>query len=248
MIFIKLTCTLLITTAIIYARPSLPLKTNKTSTRELIQLILAQDLNTRKFAFSDVIHATTGKEILPLERQNPTHQLITQAIHHATKETNIELSQANSPIQKLRRINEASRYFEELIIKKINLHPELKCSPPTNSKGHQQRSGYPDIHITHTATDGTITHAYLDPKLFEGKSRSSTLRTFYYEPRTHTNKIQHHALHLLIGISHNGIKGQWHFNSSELCDLSRFHVRLKAEFHASNRDLYSKPTLTSPKN
>ena len=97
--------------------------------------------------------------------------------------------------------------------------------------------------ITHTAADGTLSHAYLDPKLYEKKSRASSLRTFYYEPRTHTNKIQYDALHLLIGISHDGNEGAWQFTSSEICDLSHFHVRLKAEFQASNRDLYRKPTL-----
>lgn len=215
----------------------------KTSTHELIQLLLAQDLGTRKFAFTDVIHAATGKKIIPLNGKKPTHQLILKAVRNATKEARNELSSPNSPIRKLRRINEASRYFETLILKKLNQHPELQCGIPINNKGNQQSSGYPDMLITHTAADGTTTHAYLDPKLFEEKSRASSLRTFYYEPRTHTNKIQHNALHLLIGISHDGKEGAWQFIGSEVCDLSHFHVRLKAEFQASNRELYRKPVL-----
>jgi len=216
-------------------------------TRELIQLLLAQDLGTRKFAFPDVVLAATGKKVLPLTLSKSSHQMIYQAIISATKETASELSQEGSPVRKLRRINEASRYFEKLIIQKLDLHPELQCSIPLNNKGNAQRSGYPDLLITHTNHDGIKTHAYLDPKLFEDKSISSSLRTFYYEPRKHTNKIQHEALHLLIGISHDGNDGSWKFTNSKVCDLFHFHVRLKAEFQASNRDLYKKPALiTTP--
>ena len=220
--------------------------TQQADTRELIQLLLAQDLGARKFAFPDVIHAATGKKVLPLTLSKPSHQMIYQAIITATKEAALELSQEDSPVRKLRRINEASRSFEKLIIQKLNLHPELQCSTPINNKGNAQRSGYPDLLITHTDSNGIKTHAYLDPKLFEDKSISSSLRTFYYEPRKHTNKIQHDAIHLLIGISHDGNDGAWQFTDWKVCDLFRFHVRLKAEFQASNRDLYRKPTLISP--
>jgi len=234
---------LLLTACFVSADEQKAPTSEKTSTRELIQLLLAQDLGTRKFPFSEVVLAATGKKVLPLQTENSSHQAILKAIHRATKETVAELNQKNSPVRKLRRINEASRYFEDLILQKINSLPELTCTIPINNKGNAQRSGYPDMLITHTATDGTMTHAYLDPKLYEDKSRASSLRTFYYEPRTHTNKIQHDALHLLLGISHDGNDGAWQFTDWNLCDLSHFQVRLKAEFQASNRDLYRKPTL-----
>ena len=215
----------------------------QTSTKDLIKLLLAQDLGTRKFPFTDVVHAATGKTVLQLQPQNENHQAILKAIRQAAKETLAELNLPRSPIRKLRRINEASRFFENLILSKINSLPHLECSIPKNTKGNEQRTGYPDMLITHTAPDGSKTHVYLDPKLFEKKSRASSLRTFYYEPRTHTNKIQHNAIHLLIGISHDGNEGAWQFTGWEICDLSHFNVRLKAEFQASNRDLYREPLI-----
>jgi hypothetical protein len=42
----------------------------------------------------------------------------------------------------------------------------------------------------------------------------------------------------LIGIEHDGRTGQWKYLRWHLVDLSRFKVRLKAEFQASNQDLY----------
>ena len=122
--------------------------------------------------------------------------------------------------------------------KSLQTNPALTCTIPLNTKGHEQRSGYPDLLIIHTDATGKKTRFYLDPKLFEQKSRASSLRTFYYEPRTRTNKIQHDAVHLLIGISHDGNDGKWRFTGWKICDLSKFQVRLKAEFQASNKDLY----------
>ena len=210
------------------------------STQEIIQQLLAQDLGTRKFAFPDVIHAACSKKVIATNPDTPAHQRILETISQAADETLTELSQKDSKLHQLRRINEASRFFEDLLLKKINAAPHIRCQIPKNTQGKQQRSGYPDLHIIHTATDGTKTHAYLDPKLFEKKSKASSLRTFYYEPRTRTNKIQHDAIHLLLGICHDGNQGAWAFTNWELCDLSRFSVRLKAEFQASNRDLYRK--------
>lgn len=208
------------------------------STAELIKLLIAQDLGTRKFPFPDVIHAATGKKVQPLSKENPVQAMVLKQINQAADATLEELNAVDSPVRKLRRINEASRYFEDGIHKRLNAMENIRCEIPKNAKGNEQRSGYPDLLITHTAADGTKTRIYLDPKLFEEKSRSSSLRTFYYEPRTHTNKVQYDAIHLLIGISHDGKNQAWTFTGWQICDLTHFHVRLKAEFQASNKDLY----------
>ena len=214
------------------------LHAQQSSTQDLITLLLNQDLGTRKFSFSNVILASSGKKVIPINTKNPVHQLIINAIAQAADTSIKELNAPHSPVRKLRRINEASRYFEDLLHQKINALPDFSCTIPLNAQGHAQRSGYPDLLITHTAPNGTLTYAYLDPKLYEKKSRASSLRTFYFEPRTRTNKIQHNALHLLLGISHDGKPQAWTFSHWNLCDLSQFQVRLKAEFQASNRDLY----------
>lgn len=215
-------------------------KEEERSTQEIIQQLLAQDLGTRRFPFPDVIHAACGKKVIATNPDNSAHHSLLETISQAANETLTELSQKDSRLHQLRRINEASRYFEDLLLKKINAAPHITCQIPQNTQGKQHRSGYPDLHIIHTDSDGVKTHAYLDPKLFEKKSRASSLRTFYYEPRTRTNKIQYDAIHLLLGICHDGKQGAWTFTSWELCDLSKFSVRLKAEFQASNRDLYRK--------
>jgi len=41
-----------------------------------------------------------------------------------------------------------------------------------------------------------------------------------------------------VGISHDGKNGAWTFGEWKIIDLSTLTVRLKAEFQASNADLY----------
>jgi hypothetical protein len=82
---------------------------------------------------------------------------------------------------------------------------------------------------------------YLDPKLYERGSRESSFRTFYFEPKQETNKVNDDAHHFIVGIEHDRSEGQgrgWKFVRWELVDLTHFRVRLKAEFEGSNRDMY----------
>ena len=123
-----------------------------------------------------------------------------------------------------------------LIVAVMALFAPFILNPfPTDSGMAQFNAGYPDLMLTHIAS-GRI--CYLDPKLFESSSRASTLRTFYYQPKPQSGKVHHDAHHLLVGIEHDGNDGAWEFTGWELVDLADFHVRLKAEFQGSNRDIY----------
>jgi hypothetical protein len=65
-----------------------------------------------------------------------------------------------------------------------------------------------------------------------------------------TNKVRDDAVHLLVGFEHEAkSNGRWAFTRWDLVDLSYFKVRLKAEFQASNRDVYRPDAIvaTSPK-
>jgi len=80
---------------------------------------------------------------------------------------------------------------------------------------------------------------YLDPKLHAQDSRSSSFRTFYYEPKTATNKINDDARHLVVGVAHAPKPdGSTTFTAWELIDIAAMPVRLKLEFQSSNRDIY----------
>jgi len=221
-----------------YLRPDIkttPTSPTPSSTSSLVHSLLSENLGQRRFPFAEVAATTSGKRVIPLDRSLPSHQRVVTAIDQAVTHAITTLNAADSPTRSLRRINEASRYFEDAILAKLNKSPGLSCGIPPNRRGDQQRSGYPDLRIIDEATGAVF---YLDPKLVDRSSWTSTLRTFYFAPKTETLKITDDAVHLLVGISHDGNDGAWTFGDWKLIDLSQLEVRLKAEFQASNADLY----------
>lgn len=201
---------------------------------ELVKSLLRENLSQRTFDFSTVVEACSGMPVIPLN-ESPAHKRVIAALEAALAETIRELNQADSPVRALRRINEASRFFEDGLMRRLNAMPAISCEVPVTRQGQRQRSGYPDLRLTDDQTGQVF---YLDPKLVEQSSFSSTLRTFYFEPKDETLKITDPAVHLLIGISHDGKAGKWTFGDWKLSDLSHLKVRLKAEFQASNAELY----------
>lgn len=208
----------------------------------LVKSLLGENLSDRTFSFATVAEACSGKKVLPLD-DSPAHRRVVAAIHKALAETVAEQNKPDSPVRKLRRINEASKFFEDGLHARINATPGLRCEIPPTRAGDHQRSGYPDLRITDEESGRVF---YLDPKLVEQGSAESTFRTFYFEPKNETLKITDDAVHLLVGIEHDGKSRQWTFTGWRLVDISGLKVRLKAEFQASNADLYHKSVLSLP--
>lgn len=208
----------------------------------LVKSLLGENLSERTFSFATIAEACSGKKVLRLD-DSPAHKRVVAAIHKALAETVAEQNKPDSPVRKLRRINEASKFFEDGIHARINAMPGLRCEIPPTRSGEHQRSGYPDLRITDVESGRVF---YLDPKLVEQGSAESTFRTFYFEPKNETLKITDDAVHLLVGIEHDGKTRQWTFTGWRLVDLSTLRVRLKAEFQASNADIYHKSVLSLP--
>ncbi len=214
----------------------------ETDDRELVRSLLDENLSKRTFAFATVAEACSGKRVLPLD-DSAAHRRVVAAIEKALAETLTELNLPSSPVRQLRRINEASRFFEEGLLARIDALPGFSCEvPPTRGGGHQ-RSGYPDLRMVDRESGQVF---YLDPKLVEQGSAESTFRTFYFEPKLETLKITDDAVHLLVGIEHDGKTRLWTFTGWRLVDLSSLQVRLKAEFQASNAGIYQNSKLSLP--
>lgn len=205
----------------------------------LIRGLLNEDLSHREFDFPLVVEAVSGKKVLPSKGRESSGRVIaaiTAVMDGLLQEMNAE----GSPMRGLRRINEGSRFFEDGLLEGLEKAEGITCGIPPTREGAAQRSGYPDLRITDEATGDVY---YLDPKLMERGSATSSLRTFYFEPKDNTLKITENATHLLLGIEHDGKDGAWAFLGYQLVDLSGLKVRLKAEFQASNRDLYTEPSV-----
>lgn len=186
--------------------------------------------------FAEVVEAVSGKKVVPVDASHEADAEMLAAIQEVIEAMLQDLARPEHPVHQVGRINETSRHVEEYLHNHLNRPDFLECRIPLNASGNIQRSGYPDLHLTHLPTGRIF---YLDPKVYHEKSENSSFRTFYFEPKGETNKILDEASHLILGISHAGkVDGLWQFEGWKLVDLVDFRVRLKAEFQASNRDLY----------
>ena len=208
----------------------------KSAIEQLIPWLLDERNELRGIAFSEVISNTTGKRVLAIDPRNEIDAGVVRQISAALDETLTRLNAPENPVQKADRINEVSSHVEETLRELLNATSDLKCEYPRTAGDKVQRSGYPDLRIVHTTSKRVY---YLDPKLYAAGSRDSSFRTFYFEPKVTTNKVRDDAVHLIAGLEHDArAGGHWRFTRWDLVDLSRFQVKLKAEFQGSNRDMY----------
>ena len=205
---------------------------------QLIPWLLDEDRQLRGIPFGEVIHDTTGKRVLAVEKTNEVDQRVIKGIGAACDEVVRRLNAPDSMIQKIARINEVSSHFEDELRSVLNATPGLSCDFPHTADNKVQRSGYPDLRVVDLASKRVF---YLDPKLYVAGSRESSFRTFYFEPKVATNKVRDDAVHFIVGFEHEAREksgGVWKFTRWDLVDLAQFKVKLKAEFQGSNRDMY----------
>ncbi len=210
--------------------------------RQLIPWLLEEDAALRGILFSDVIGATSGKRVIPVDRKDKDTARILASIGTALDEVLAQMNGPASPAKNQKRVNEMSKYFEDAIEAKLKAAPGFECDFPKTASGHVQRSGYPDLRLVDKATGRVL---YLDPKLYAKGSRHSSLRTFYFTPKRETNKVNDDAHHLIAGIEHEKTGAEVNFTRWELIDLSGFRVRLKAEFQGSNADMYREDAIVA---
>jgi hypothetical protein len=214
-----------------------PPATGKPAVDQLIPWLLDEDRQLRGVPFSEVIFDTTGRKVLPFDPIDKVDRRVAKAISAACDETIKRFNASNSAIQRIDRINEVSSHFEDSLRDLLNTSPGLSCEFPRTTKERVQRSGYPDLRIVDVESNRVF---YLDPKLYAAGSRDSSFRAFYFEPKKSTNKVRDDAVHFVVGFEHQGREknAAWKFTRWDLVDLSRFSVKLKAEFQGSNRDMY----------
>ena len=202
----------------------------------LIPWLLQEDAELRGIPFVEVIFDATGKKVIGIDPKNEADRRVIKQISAVLDEVVRRMNASESVIQEIPRINEVSSHFEDTMRELLDAAPGLSCEFPRTAGGRVQRSGYPDLRLVDEETKRVY---YLDPKLYAAGSRESSFRTFYFEPKQATNKVRDDAVHLVVGFEHEPRKdGRWNFTRWDLVDLAHFRVKLKAEFQASNRDLY----------
>jgi hypothetical protein len=242
--------------------------TERDAVDQLIPWLLEEGRQLRGIAFSEVIFDTTGKRVLNVDRDNEVDRRVIKQIAAACDETMKRLNAPDSPIQQVERINEVSSHFEESLRELLNSALGLSCDFPRSGDGKVQRSGYPDLRIVDLASkriyyldpklyaagsrDSSFRTFYFEPKVTTNKVRDDAVHLivgFEHEPRDvatslsrgGTNKLENTATRSTgsgQAPRHRYNNAVWRFTHWALVDLANFRVKLKAEFQASNRDLY----------
>lgn len=209
---------------------------DSTDVKEFVDFLLEDTERFESVAFREVVLAVSDFEVIPVDQAEAIDAAMLKVVETALDRIFDQLALSEHPIHSVGRVNEISRHVEDALLDELNVAEGYTCSVPLNASGKLQRSGYPDLRFVHEASGRVF---YLDPKVYKAGSEQSSFRTFYFEPQSETNKILDSASHLIVGVAHGGkVEGHWQLESWQLVDLYDFEVRLKAEFQASNRDLY----------
>ena len=155
------------------------------SVEALVSTVLNGGGTFKDVPFSSLIETSTGNHVLAMQPEDPADAMILAGLKEALDAVLERFNRADSPTSSEARINEVSSYFEKAILEEVDRHPDFECSYPRTADGNLQRSGYPDLMIRHPESGRVI---YLDPKLVAEGSLDSSLRTFYFTPKTKTNK------------------------------------------------------------
>ena len=136
------------------------------------------------------------------------------------------------------RPNELGNYLERVLMSRLDESLHFSVDMPRTEQGHKQAVGYPDGIIIDELRNVV---AYFDVNIFQEKTRTSTLRSFYYQP-TNQSKISHDAPHFLVGFVVDSLgdnnRSPFIIKDYEIVDIYDLEVNFKAEFNASNRDIY----------
>ncbi len=212
----------------------------------LIHWLLEDEGRLDDVPFSEVVEAVSECEVLPVNLKDEVDARMLNALTVALDDCLVQLNAMGHTIHEVGRVNEISRYVEDRLLKLLNATEGLRCEVPLNASGDRQRSGYPDLRLLDEASGRVF---YVDPEIYRLGSEQSSFRTFYFEPKKATNKILDDASHLIVGVAHSGkVAGRWQLDHWKIVNLVDFRVRLKAEFQASNRELYQRGAVLRKSN
>jgi len=188
-----------------------------------------------KLKWRDVIKASCGKDVLPFDIDAEEGINILDGWIRENFDLLQELGLTFEG-----RVNEFGNFMESQLEENFE-HKDLKFLPVLNSDGRAQNSGYPDYKISYKKNI-----MYGDCKVISTKTKSSSFRSFYYQP-TKTGKVLEDAQHFLLVFIREGENGNsppFKIVDYKIVDLYDFTVGFKAEFQANNIETFNLKELS----
>jgi len=197
--------------------------------QDAIRIVVALTKDLKDVTFRDLVEATSEFKLHPVDPKLPEDKELIEDLSAAFKHF-IAFSNKTGTRFTATRINDVSRHIEEVLVEQMQ-----KTGLKARILGE---AGYPDIELT----DKYNRISYLEVKI-SSKHKLTSFRTFYY---TSGKKIKSDARHLLVGLHFlETADKHWKVEEWELIDLSKLLVSLKAEFNASNIDIFTEQARIS---
>jgi hypothetical protein len=191
--------------------------------KDAIRTVAGLTKDLKDISFQDLVESTSEFKLHPVDLKLPEDKELVEDLSAAFKHF-IAFSNKTGTRFTATRINDVSRHIEEVLVEQMQ-----KTGLKARILGE---AGYPDIELT----DKHDRISYLEVKI-SSKQKLTSFRTFYY---TSGKKIKSDARHLLIGLYFSETADKhWKVDEWELIDLSKLLVSLKAEFNASNIDIFT---------
>jgi len=201
---------------------------------QLIPWLLDENQQLRGVPFSELIFDTTGRKVLSFEAKNTVDQRVAKAISAACDETMKRLNAPDSVIQNIDRINEVSSHFEDTLRELLSGSPGLKVRFPAHSRGQN-----PTFRLSGFAhhRPGEQTRVLFGPKALRRRKPRQQFPHVLFRAEKIDEQVREDAVHFVVGFEHapretasGSPKATWNFTRWDLVDLSRFRVKLKADF------------------
>jgi hypothetical protein len=197
--------------------------------KDAIRTVVGLTKDLKDVSFGDLVEATSEFKLYPVDLKLPEDKELIEDLSASFRHF-IAFSNKTGTRFTATRINDVSRHIEEILVEQMH-----KTGIKARILGE---SGYPDIELT----DKHNRVSYLEVKI-SSKQKLTSFRTFYY---TSGKKIKSDARHLLIGLHFSETADKhWKVEEWELIDLSKLLVSLKAEFNASNIDIFTEQARIS---
>ncbi|MHB8560816.1 MAG: hypothetical protein ACYDAP_06590 [Thermoplasmataceae archaeon] len=180
-------------------------------------------------SFSEVIKASSGYDIIPIDLNNSGDVKLIDELSMALQGFTKYAKSSGARFQG-NRINDVGKNFENAVQQAID-----RTSITINKL---TKMGYPDFRLTQE--NNRVSYLEIKVSGLNQNSRSS-LRSFFYSSAA---KIDCNARHLLLKVYMNEETSKyWKIASWELKDLSTLDVSLKTEFNAGSSELGDTKTL-----
>lgn len=186
----------------------------------------------KNLLFRTVIKSATGHSILEFDKK---HLQLIKTLNNWIKK-NLPLISEKIKTKYKGRANELGNFVETELRNGLNKINGLTCNKPPLASGKLQSSGYPDCIFEFKKLK-----IYADIKTYRSGTENSSFRSFFYQS-TQRNKIHHDAPHCIIAFETKSLGGNntspFEIVGYKIIDLYNLQIKLKAEFNASNKDVY----------